>query len=51
MDYSDAYIKAFYALRDTYRYANDRDFASAEQHAADLLLAAKVLLADIQDKK
>jgi hypothetical protein len=51
MDYSDAYLRAFYALRDTYRYANEKNFAEAEKHAADLVLAAKALLADIQEKK
>lgn len=51
MDYADAYIKAFQSLRDTYYHANEKDFATAEQHAIKLVAAAQALLQDIQNKK
>lgn len=51
MDYSEAYIRAFYSLRDAYTAANNKNLDQAEVYAVDLLLAAKALLADVQDKK
>jgi hypothetical protein len=51
MDYSEAYIRAFHNLREAYNKVNSGDLEAAEVHAADVLLAAKVLLAEIQDKK
>ena len=51
MDYADAYIKAFQNLRDAYYAANEKDFATAEKHALELVAAAQALLQDIQNKK
>jgi hypothetical protein len=51
MDYSEAYVRASQSLRDIYNKANEKNFDLAESHAVDLLLLAKVLLADIQNKK
>jgi cell division protein FtsL len=51
MDYSDAYIQAHSALRETYRAANEKDYKTAEWFALQLVEAATALLADIQNKK
>jgi hypothetical protein len=50
MDYSEAYIMAQQSLRRVYDNANDKDFDAALTAALDLLLAAKLILADIQAK-